>query len=76
MLAYLKCFLVGFIAEHEKIPFFFFLVRLFCFPSTVFWGAGAPVVLAISARGCRDAAVPLARMQLACSHQAAAKSRG
>lgn len=55
---------------------FFWGVRFFCFPLTVFWGAGAPVVWEISAWGCQDAAVPLVRTRLALSHQAAAKCWG
>lgn len=41
MLAYLKCFPVGFIAEHEKIPFFFFSGETLLFPVDSFLGCGS-----------------------------------
>ena len=70
----LKCLLAGFIAEHQKIPLF--LGEILPSLLTVFWGAGAPAVPAVSARGCCSAVMPSVRRQCACSHQTAAKCRG
>lgn len=70
MFAYLKCFLPGFIAEHQKIPFLFlYFLKIFLDFSLSLWQVFGVQELLL---GCQDAAVTLARMQFACSHRAAA----